>query len=47
MKRQPIVSAAAFFVLLYVWVEMGRGEGENVAARLSATDGIFLPHNLY
>ena len=47
MKRQPIGSAAVFFVLPYVWVESGRGEGENVAVTVSSTDGIFCANNLY
>ena len=47
MKRQPIVSAAVFFVLTYVCVESGREEGENVAVIVSSTDGIFWNSNLY
>lgn len=41
MKRQPIASAAAFFVLLPVRVESDRVVGESVWKPTSATDAIF------
>lgn len=41
MKRQPIASAAAFFVLDLLWVEFHREVGESVCKSATATDAIF------
>ncbi len=41
MKRQPIVSAAAFFVLELERVEIHRDNGECVDTATTATDCIF------
>ncbi len=41
MKREPITSAAAFFVLRLLWVESHRVVGESVCKSASATDAIF------
>ena len=40
MKRQPIVSAAAFFVLGIMLAETHRSIGESVGKSKSSTDGI-------
>ena len=41
MKRQPIVSAAAFFVLYPAQVEISKAVGESVCKSITPTDGIF------
>lgn len=47
MKRQPIASAAAFFVLHLESVEKPSGVGECVDSFATATDGIFCCAILY
>jgi len=47
MKRQPIASAAAFFVLRLLWVEIHRARGEGVDSSAASTDGIFCQWVLY
>ena len=47
MKRQPIASAAAFFVLKWLQVEWGREVGESVCKSLAPTDAIFPVRVLY
>jgi len=41
MKRQPIASAAAFFVLHPAWVESDRVVGESVWKSATPNDAIF------
>ena len=47
MKRQPIASAAAFFVLGLLPVEWGGVVGESVWKAVAATDAIFCERVLY
>ncbi len=47
MKRQPIASAAAFFVLVFVLVETPNSVGECVDKTPTPTDCIFCPLPLY
>ena len=47
MKRQPIVSAAAFFVLRLLPVEISLQMGERGQNTPTATDGIFRGEVLY
>jgi len=47
MKRQPIASAAAFFVLRLVLAETHRSIGESVGNSKSSTDGICPAVQLY
>lgn len=47
MKRQPIVSAAVFFVLLFGLVESDGGEGNPVGTYDTPTDCIFPLYTLY
>ncbi len=47
MKRQPIASAAAFFVLVFVLVETPNSVGECVDKACPSTDCIFCSRGLY
>lgn len=47
MKRQPIASAAAFFVLGLLRVENHKGVEESVKKFATPTDGIFCNPVLY
>ncbi len=47
MKRQPIASAAAFFVLLPLPVETHWQRAESVGKSTASTDGIFYLLDLY
>ncbi len=47
MKRQPIASAAAFFVLTCLQVESHRQVEDSVGRSTAPTDGIFYTGALY
>ena len=47
MKRQPIASAAVFFVLSFVQVETHNSVGECVDKACPVTDCIFCPVGIY